>query len=71
MPTIAQRRKDIENRLRKHDAARIVIEAELSALQSECQHKKGKQWSDGGGYGGSDWSTTYFTCPECGLYKIV
>lgn len=70
-PTIRQRRKTIEDKLRKHDAARKIIEAELLALQHECEQRRGKTWSDGGGYGGPDWLTTYFDCPDCGLHKIA
>ena len=66
---------DVKRRIVEHDerasAARRVLEAELLQLQHLCPHKDATEYSDGGGYKGSDWSSYYWTCPDCGLRRIT
>ena len=66
MATITERHKDISDRLRKHDAARKIMEGEMLALQHECDHQNMKTWHDSG------WGrmpSTEQHCPDCGLHK--
>lgn len=66
--TIKERHDDIIRRLREHDAARKLIEAELLALQHVCPHEKAHQWHDSGwGRMPSD----YWQCRDCGLQKTI
>jgi hypothetical protein len=60
----------IIDKLKRHDAKRKLIEAELLALQHVCPHENVKEWDDGGGYGGPSWSSHYWDCADCGLRKI-
>jgi hypothetical protein len=60
---ISTKRQDIKQRLKLHDAARKLIEAELLGLQHICEHPNAKKWNDGDIRG----STNYFQCPDCGL----
>ncbi len=48
MTTISDKREDIEKRLREHDAARKLIEAEMLALQHVCPHTNCQSWKDCG-----------------------
>jgi hypothetical protein len=61
--TIKERHEDIAKRLRKHDAARKVLEGELLALQHECEHPNMESWVHYDYGGGSDHNTS---CPDCG-----
>lgn len=64
--SINRRYLDISSRLKKHDAARKIIEGELLALQHECSYPKMKVWHDSG------WGrmpSTEKHCPDCGLWK--
>lgn len=66
VPPVADRRKDIQRRLKEHDAARKPIEAELLALQHVCDHANAKTWHDDG------WGrmpSTEWECPDCGLRR--
>lgn len=62
-PSITERYLDIKDRLKKHDAARKVIEGELLALQHECDHPNIKVWHDSG-WGRMPSTGRY--CPDCG-----
>jgi transposase-like protein len=56
---IKRKRRKIEQRLKEHDAARKLIEAEMDALQHVCPHKNSKTGRDYDG--GSSWY-----CSDCG-----
>ncbi len=66
---IRAKRKDIDKRLREYDAGRKLIEAERLALQHGCDHPRMTSYNDGGGYGGPDFASTYYDCPDCGYHK--
>lgn len=65
---IAKQRAKIEQRLKEHDAARKIIEAELLSLQHACPHKNVRQWTHHDYGGGSD---RHWNCDDCGLHKIT
>lgn len=69
--SIKKKRSRIEQRLKEHEAKKKIIEAEMLALQHVCPHNNVKEWDDGGGYGGSDWSSHYWVCQDCGKQKIT
>lgn len=73
MKSVAIKKKylRITEQLKKHDAKRKIIEAELLALQHLCPHDNVKEWDDGGGYGGPDWNSHYWHCQDCGKQKIT
>lgn len=60
---IKAKRAEIANRLKAHDAARKLIEAEVLALQHVCEHPKARWVPDTFG-DGSSWH-----CPDCGLNR--
>lgn len=63
---IREKREHIDRRLREHDAARKIIEAELLALRHICQHPNGVTTHDSG------WGrmpSNDFRCPDCGLTR--
>ncbi len=63
---IAKKYKIVKDKLCKHDAQRKIIEADLLALQHQCEHPNGKSEYDSG------WgrmSSTDFNCPDCGFFK--
>jgi hypothetical protein len=68
---IQARRARLEKKLQALRESRKALEAELVALQHTCPHKNTETHSDGGGYKGSDWSTTYRTCADCGLEEAI
>lgn len=58
-----KKRRDIQRRLREHDGARKLIEAELLALQHVCEHPNLRSWHDSGwGRMPSD----HTQCDDCG-----
>jgi len=66
MNEIHEKYKSIAGRLKSHDAARKLIEAELLALQHICPHTNYEEWTDSG------WgrmSSNEWYCKDCGLRK--
>lgn len=64
--TTREKYEDIAKRLREHDGARKLIEAELLSLQHICLHPNKKT------IGGRDYSGVYdstTSCPDCGYVK--
>lgn len=54
--------KEIKDELFRLDAERKQVGSLLKVIQDACSHPK--TYSDGGGYGGPSFSTTY--CEICG-----
>ena len=66
MNSLRKLRLDVERRLKEHDAARLVIEGELLAIQHACQHKHVREWNS------TDYKCEtdhYWVCEDCGLRK--
>jgi hypothetical protein len=61
---IKQKWEDVSKRLRMHDAARKLLEAEVLSLQHICEHPNMKRWSKCN-YSGD--TTSYEQCPDCGF----
>lgn len=65
---IRTRRKLVEARLKAHDAARKIIEAELEGLQHVCPHKYVETWKHYDYGGGCD---HHWQCKDCGLQRVT
>lgn len=55
---VAFQRKELERRLKAHDAAREIILAEMTALTKLCDHANAYAYSSQGDRG--------HHCPDCG-----
>lgn len=68
MPSsIRERREAIQQRLKEHDAARLLIEAELLALRHVCPHADVETYKNYDYGGGCD---LHWHCKDCGLKKV-
>jgi len=66
--SIKKRHDDIARRLKEHDAARKLIEAEMMALQHVCDHKNVKEWNHHDYGGGCD---HHWVCQDCGKSRVT
>ena len=57
-----------KEKLAVHDAKRLVLEAQLLALQHQCPHKNIREWPHYDYVGGSD---HHWICDDCGAHKIT
>lgn len=66
MDDISTRRKEIEQKLKEHDAKRMIIAAELSALRYVCPHTNAREWDHRDYTGDVD---HHWVCDDCGLRR--
>ena len=59
-------RKAIEKECRVAKAQLRACEARLDALQAYCEHRAMKVETSSGSYGGPDFESTQYRCPDCG-----